>query len=1063
MRSPDLRQPPLRLTLLAVAVGLAACSSQPQRLPGDDAPTIKTLAGREYTVAPDTGIARNEEQAIDAYKRFLDAAPNAPQRPQAMRRLGDLAMDAADARFAANAGAAADPDYKAAIQRYQDYLKAYPKDPDNDRVHYQLARAHEQGGQLEQALKTLDQLVKDYPATRYLDEAQFRRGELLFTQRNYPAAEQAYATVLNQQDSLYRDRALYMHGWSVFKQGRLEEALTSFFGVLDLKLGPLQSDAPLEEIEALSRADRELVEDTFRVTSLSLENLKGAESIPAYIGHSDLRRAYEFRVYEQLAALYLKQDRPKDAADTLTAFTRAQPLHAQAPLMQARVIEIHEKAGFDTLAVGAKKEYVVRYGGASEFRQANPEGWERAQPLVKTHLTELATRYHASAQKTHTAADVQEAVRWYRALLAAFPDDAAAPRHHFLLAELLFEDRQFAPAAAEYEISAYRFPQHANSADAGYAALLAYAEQDKRARAEGRSAELPALQRTAVESALRFAAANPADARSAAVLTNAADKLYVLGDAERGASVAQQVLALQPPAAAGLRRVAWTVVAHTAFEAQAFDRAEKAYAEVLALTPEKDAARAELTERLAASIYKQGEAARAAGEQQAAAGHFTRVATAAPESSVRVAAQYDAAAAQIALKDWAGAARTLEDFRQRFPKHQLADEVTAKLALAYTEQKQWPAAAAEYERLAVAQKDPELARSAQWQAAELYEKAAQGGTASARAASAKAYERYLRQYPAPLEQAVEARYRLVQLAQADGNASRALALQKEIYQADQGGGGARTGRTKTLGAMAALALAEPVRAGYQQVQLVEPLQKQLKLKKAKFEETLKAYSVAADYGVAEVVTASTYQIGAVYQDFGKALIGSQRPKKLSKLELEQYNVMLEEQAFPFEEKAIELHELNAGRAAGGLYDEWVRRSYAALRELRPGRWGKTERSDASASPAAALNQQAIALRQQGELDKARQTYEAAIAADAGYAPARLNLGVLHDLYLGHPAEALALYDRYLALTPAGDAAVAKWVADVKRRVPHPPAAAPAAAASAAPATSAAAPTAKDKP
>ena len=53
------------------------------------------------------------------------------------------------------------------------------------------------------------------------------------------------------------------------------------------------------------------------------------------------------------------------------------------------------------------------------------------------------------------------------------------------------------------------------------------------------------------------------------------------------------------------------------------------------------------------------------------------------------------------------------------------------------------------------------------------------------------------------------------------------------------------------------------------------------------------------------------------------MLGSQRPKKLSKAELEQYNVMLEEQAFPFEEKATELHEVNARRAAAGIYDKWV--------------------------------------------------------------------------------------------------------------------------------------------
>ncbi len=71
---------------------------------------------------------------------------------------------------------------------------------------------------------------------------------------------------------------------------------------------------------------------------------------------------------------------------------------------------------------------------------------------------------------------------------------------------------------------------------------------------------------------------------------------------------------------------------------------------------------------------------------------------------------------------------------------------------------------------------------------------------------------------------------------------------------------------------------------------------------------------------------------------------SQRPKGLKKDELEQYNVLLEEQAFPFEEKAIELHEINAKRTADGIYDSSVRGSFAALGQLRPARYGKVERS-----------------------------------------------------------------------------------------------------------------------
>jgi tetratricopeptide (TPR) repeat protein len=94
--------------------------------------------------------------------------------------------------------------------------------------------------------------------------------------------------------------------------------------------------------------------------------------------------------------------------------------------------------------------------------------------------------------------------------------------------------------------------------------------------------------------------------------------------------------------------------------------------------------------------------------------------------------------------------------------------------------------------------------------------------------------------------------------------------------------------------------------------------------------------------------------------------------------------------------------------------------------------------------AVAWNQLGLAYRQNGEFTKARDAYEHAIAIDPNYATAVLNLGVLDDLYLGDGAHALELYTRYLALTPAGDPAVTKWVADVKNRQPK--AAAPAASA-----------------
>jgi hypothetical protein len=72
---------------------------------------------------------------------------------------------------------------------------------------------------------------------------------------------------------------------------------------------------------------------------------------------------------------------------------------------------------------------------------------------------------------------------------------------------------------------------------------------------------------------------------------------------------------------------------------------------------------------------------------------------------------------------------------------------------------------------------------------------------------------------------------------------------------------------------------------------------------------------------------------------------SDRPTSLEADALEQYEILLEEQAYPFEEKSIDLYKANADRAADGVYDEWVRQSFDRLAGLMPARYAKKERSE----------------------------------------------------------------------------------------------------------------------
>lgn len=83
--------------------------------------------------------------------------------------------------------------------------------------------------------------------------------------------------------------------------------------------------------------------------------------------------------------------------------------------------------------------------------------------------------------------------------------------------------------------------------------------------------------------------------------------------------------------------------------------------------------------------------------------------------------------------------------------------------------------------------------------------------------------------------------------------------------------------------------------------------------------------------------------------------------------------------------------------------------------------------------AVAYNHLAVIQRQEGLFKLALFNYYKAIDADPDYANARLNLGILLDVYLQDLPKALQQYEKYQQLTSSNEE-VDKWVIDIKRRI-----------------------------
>lgn len=1043
-----------RGTLLMPLALLAACAGNI-----DEGQQISEIAASEEQPAPsDLPVERSEpvrrsaELALQNYEKLLDLPQDPATRAETMRRLADLQLEI-DEAGGSDSLQQSEQRLRRSISLYNAVLADRPDAPTNDRVLYQLARAYQNVGEFDKAETVLLRMTREYPQSSYADDAHFRRAELLFRLKQFDDASAEYRHVLALKDSTpFFEAAQYKYGWSEYRQSNYETALLVFLTILNRELPPGEQTDLDAALAGVAAGKKDMTRDALRVVSLSFTQLGGAEAAKRYFAANG-EPAYSVLVYAALGEHLLEKKRYTDSARAYEVFVESHPRHPLAPDFLARAIAAQEKGGFIEPVVAAKERYARHLDPAAPYWAGGTASPEVLQSL-RGHLEDLARYYQARGQKPREAgtpppaADFQAAARWYRRLLEVYPQDPKAPELRFLLAEALYEGGDPVAAAQEYDRVVADHASYEKAPDAAYAALLARQRHAQNAP----EAQRPAALRQSVDAALRLAQGYPQHPQALPALTRAAEELYLLGAFDEAAQVATRVLRAAPPAPEALRRTAWGVAADAHFSQKRYAEAESAYTNLLRLVPADAPERAQLTERLASAIYKQGEAAREAGDARAAADHFLRVGRLAPAAAIRGTAEYDASAMLIQLKDWTAAATVLEAFRTAYPASPLLPEVDKKLAVAYTEAGKPREAATVLGRIASrAGETPDSRRDAAWLAATLLDQAG-----DARAAAA--YEDYVRQYPQPFEPAMEARQKLADAAAARKDSERRRHWLREIVVADRNAGAARSPRSRQLAAEASLQLALEEVQKAARLPLKLPLKQSLPPKKAAMERAIAALSDAAAYGVAGVTTAATYELGTLYQGLSKALLQSDRPRNLSKLEREQYDLLLEEQAFPFEEKAIQWHEANLQRVAQGVYTEWIGRSLEALAQMVPGRYARREQADdahdaalpgpatapararpatkagAAAAPDARSLPERYAEAQRflklNQYPAAQPALLEAARAFPRFSGVHTNLGILYAR-TGRKAEAQAAFGRAVAADPA-NAVAHNWLGVLAR-------------------------------
>lgn len=945
-----------RLLLASAVAAITACSSVETIDPGP------TLADIQPAIMPNTDLPVPEvalSEIENYYRDALAVAQDSDTRRKILIRLAGLEM----ARSEQNLVDATEVSsfFGGAIAMYQELIELQRAQPAGvatgiDELLYQLSKAYALDGQDQNADATLNQLAEEFPESPYLAEAFFRRAESSFTQEDYRTSSARYeAVVAAGPKSEFYENALYMLGWSQFKRGVYEDALNSFTQLLDVHL------ADGTKLSSLSGSARTLCEDTLRVMSLSFSYLDGAATVTDTYNRLG-KRVYEHLLYASLADLYRSKQRFNDAAGAYQQFVDLYPLDNRAPLFSAQKIKIYEEGGFPELLIPSKAQYIELYGINSAYWAAKEEQDRKSLlPNLHLYLTELAKYHHARAQQWQQAlaekpdqklvVDNQPvtpslvdqeyllAANRYREFVQTFPKDPATGQMTYLLAEALYAAKQVEAAFSEYYRVAYSLreilPDAALGAEAGYTTVLLAEELLNKATLED---EIQHWQEQFIYTGLLYSDFYGTDPRAVKVLARAAQALLDTGQPKRAVTAAVRITQWQPKPEKELLITAWLIAAQGRFNSQQFVDAEYSYQQVLDLLPARDDRREQITERLAASIYQRAEQAIARGDLTDAINQLLRVKARLPNSDIARTAHFDAANYLMQMERWEEAREQLVSYRRNYPKDPLTASIGAKMVVIYQALEAWSSAADELLKEMKRDRDPEFQRQSKLLVAELYERDGRIEQAISH------YRDYAHAYPDPFAESLEAQYKLAELYLGEKEIIKRNFWLKKIITSHDKAGSKATARSTYLAAWASSDLADQQYKVYSAVKLKLPLKNSLKKKKSALEATIKSYEKTLGYGIQTFTTQANFRIGEIYATLSRDLMDSQRPKGLSELELEQYDILLEEQALPFEDQAIAIHAANSERSWTGTYDDWVKQSFRALAKLLPGRYQKPEKT-----------------------------------------------------------------------------------------------------------------------
>ncbi len=780
-------------------------------------------------------------------------------------------------------------DHKKLIAHFRTLSGKYRYDEWADAVRYALGIALYEQGEMNEAVKVFEDILRNYPESEYSTEVSFRLGEFYFETGQYGEALEKYRRILEKPRSTFYEKALYKMGWIYIKLDSFDQAVDMFMAVVDRRWDgkPTEGGQTEEPISCIV---------------LSLDNFKDTEKAIKYLESKGVRGYTPF-ILSRLGERLAEETRYAEAALAYRYFTERFPDDPLCPFVYEKLAGLIDRSGAEDESLKTRWAIAHMYNPLTAWYKKNyPNGSEKLDGLLSATLASVSRKHHSLGKSGADPGGLDRAVEGYRLFLASYPNAPDAKEMNLLLADALFDSRRYADAAVEYEQAAKLYRQGPEFQDVVYDAFLSY--------------EMVFQNEKTVETAR--AADRLLEAYSDAVLKNPKlagaqmrlSSMYAeTGDYGRARAVLAPLMDGKGYAeAAGM-------TAELHIKENDFRSAEEVYSRLADRTKAPES-----IERLAQVRFMLAEAGMKDGKLKEAAAGFGSAFSTRPGSPTGEASLIKLGYINMRQRDYGGLDSTIGLLSKTYPSSALANSFIVEAG-------RWvevvnPLSAAEYFEKASINAASGDARTLVYAAAALYEKNGEYGRAE------DALKRHLSggRHNGGDEPEIRLMIAGAQMKAGGKEAFTTLAgLVSQRGRIDDG-----------VAARANLLLINSRAREYLDLKLTQPFEETFDKKTKYLNNFLKEYSETAKFKAPELLPEIYFRMGALFENFRDSIVRSERPDGLTKEQTDEYGFLLEEKAYPYDEQAVKVYERCADAARKhSLHDEWSERCLARLADIRP--------------------------------------------------------------------------------------------------------------------------------